>query len=507
MRNALLIAWREYAANASTKGFWIGLLIVPLIIVMSVQVPMWLEKKGRPTRQFVLIDQTGLYAPAIRAALAEREVNRERGELRAHAMAEARPGHEAEIKAILEAHGKGQENSASRVQETESKLRPLLKAEAGAFKLNRPESAIADPPVALEPGMDADAIFEAYRPWLKGDKKLGEATLHAVVFIPQGATPRLSGGESDKTRSAQYWSVNLADESLRNFLRPILNREAQQLELVARGLDVGAVRQAMGVILPVVELNPAKEQGSERVGAMDKVNQWLPSAFVYLLWISLFSIIQMLLNNMVEEKSNRLIEVLLSSVTPGELMMGKLVGIAAVGLTLVGTWICSGIFILIAMARPEMKMASQIVSTLQGGNLLPAFVFYFIMGYLMYSGLILAIGSVCNNIKEAQNYMGVITMLLMVPLLTMTFIPRDPNGTIATALSWIPIYTPFIMLNRIAASPPAFDVVGTMILAMATACFSLWGSVKVFRIGILLTGQPPKITQMIRWVFRDSKKS
>lgn len=503
MRNALLIAWREYAANAATKGFWIGLLIVPLIIVMSVQIPMWLDKKGRPTRQFVLIDQTGRYAPSIQAALRERGIERERSELRAHALDQAAPGKQAEIQAILADHGK----SEGGIQSTESKLRPLLREDAPPFKPGRPDFSLADPPVAIEPGMDGDALFEAHRPWLKGERKLGDSTLHAVIFIPEGAGPRLAGGEPDKKHAAQYWSVNLADESLRNFLRPILNREAQQAELVARGLDVGEVARAMGATLPFVELNPAKERGSERVGTMDKVNQWLPSAFVYLLWISLFSIIQMLLNNMIEEKSNRLIEVLLSSVTPGELMMGKLMGIAAVGLTLVGTWIISGIVILIAMARPEMKMAGQIVSTLQGGNLLPAFVFYFIMGYLMYAGLILAIGSVCNTIKEAQNYMGLITMLLMVPLFTMTFIPRDPNGTIATILSWIPIYTPFIMLNRIAADPPVFEVVGTMLLAVATAAFSLWGSVKVFRIGILQTGQPPKFRQLLRWVFHDPRKS
>jgi ABC-2 type transport system permease protein len=507
MRNALLIAWREYAANASTKGFWIGLLIVPLIILMSVQIPMWLEKKGRATRQFVLIDHTGRYAPPIQAALIRRDIERERGELRSHALGAAQPGRETEIQVVIAAHGKAGDKAESRIQETESKLRPLLRADVPAFKPGRPEFAIAEPPVALEAGMDSEAAFEAYRPWLKGDKKLGDTTLHAVLYIPKEAAPRLGGGEPEKSRSAQYWSVNLADESVRNFLKPVLNREAQQLELVTRGLDVGAVTQAMGATLPVVELNPAKDQGRERVGTMDKVNQWLPSAFVYLLWISLFSIIQMLLNNMIEEKSNRLIEVLLSSVTPGELMMGKLAGIAAVGLTLVGTWIISGIVILIAMARPEMKMAGQIVTTLQSGNLLPAFVFYFIMGYLMYAGLILAIGSVCNNIKEAQNYMGLITMLLMVPLFTMTFIPRDPHGTVATALSWIPIYTPFIMLNRIAADPPAFEVVGTMVLAMATAFLSLWGSVKVFRIGILQTGQPPKFTQMLRWIFHDPKKN
>jgi ABC-type Na+ efflux pump permease subunit len=114
--------------------------------------------------------------------------------------------------------------------------------------------------------------------------------------------------------------------------------------------------------------------------------------------------------------------------------------------------------------------------------------------------MILSIGSVCNTLKEAQNYMGVITMLMMVPLLTMMFIPKDPHGTVATALSWIPIYTPFIMMNRAAADPPLFDLIGTTVLLIVFTAFVLWAAVKIFRIGILRTGQPPRVIEMLRWL-------
>jgi ABC-2 type transport system permease protein len=135
-------------------------------------------------------------------------------------------------------------------------------------------------------------------------------------------------------------------------------------------------------------------------------------------------------------------------------------------------------------------------------NLLPAFVIYFIFGYLMYAALILALGSVCNTLKEAQNYMGMITMIMTVPLLTMMFIPKDPNGTLATALSWIPLYTPFIMMNRAAADPPLFDLVGTMVLLIATTVCTLWMAGKIFRIGVLRAGQPPKLVELLRWLRR-----
>jgi len=84
--------------------------------------------------------------------------------------------------------------------------------------------------------------------------------------------------------------------------------------------------------------------------------------------------------------------------------------------------------------------------------------------------------------------------------MTMFFIPKDPNGTLATALSWIPIYTPFAMMNRMAADPPLFEVVGTTVLLILTTVAVLWLSGKIFRIGILRTGQPPKVLELFRWI-------
>jgi ABC-type Na+ efflux pump permease subunit len=87
-----------------------------------------------------------------------------------------------------------------------------------------------------------------------------------------------------------------------------------------------------------------------------------------------------------------------------------------------------------------------------------------------------------------------------VPLITMVFIPKDPNGTLATVLSWIPLYTPFVMMNRAAADPPMFDQVGTMVLMVVSVVVVLWLSGKIFRRGILRTGQPPKLLELVRWI-------
>jgi ABC-2 type transport system permease protein len=166
----------------------------------------------------------------------------------------------------------------------------------------------------------------------------------------------------------------------------------------------------------------------------------------------------------------------------------------------VGAWMAALFCILSWKAGGASDIAGQLLTVMKTSNLVPMFSLYFILGYLMYAALILALGSVCNTIKEAQNYMAMITMTMMVPLLTLTFIPKDPNGVLARVLSWIPIYTPFTMMNRAAADPPLFDLVGTMVLLVLSTATALWMAGKIFRIGILRTGQPPKIVEMLRWL-------
>jgi len=181
-------------------------------------------------------------------------------------------------------------------------------------------------------------------------------------------------------------------------------------------------------------------------------------------------------------------------------MMGKLMGIAAIGLTMITTWIVSLVGILAWKAGPQFELAYQVFEVLKTSSLLFWFAVYFILGYTLYAGVILTIGSLCNTLKEAQNFMGLITVMMMVPLFTLMFIPKDPNGTLATVLSWIPCFTPFIMMNRVTADPPLFDQVGTLVMMIGFTAFVLWMAGRIFRIGILRTGHPPKLKELFRWI-------
>jgi ABC-2 type transport system permease protein len=460
MKFAFLVAWREYSENAKTRGFWISLLMFPVIIFLSVNVSILLETKATPVRHYVLVDQSGMFAAIVDSRLAQLTPRPQPGT-----------------------------NASGAPQ------RPFQRASV---------------PAMIDTNADLASLARDLKPWLRGEKNVEangrEVRLDAAILIPRDidkliVRPRAAkAGKSDATNGIEFWSANLADPRLRDEIEQAVNGEIRRREYLARGMDSAAIREVEQTRALFASLNPAKEAGREAVSGADVIRQWAPSGFVYLLWVSIFAISQMLLNNIIEEKSNRIIEVLLSSVTPGELMMGKLLGIAAIGLTMVSVWMAALFGVLSWKSGAAPDLASQLLLALKTSNLVPMFLVYFLLGYVMYAAFILALGSVCNTIKEAQNYMAMITMIMMIPLLTMPFIPKDPNGAVARLLSWIPIYTPFTMMNRVNASPPLFDLIGTTLLLLASTAASLWMAGKIFRIGILRTGQPPRIVEMLRWL-------
>lgn len=471
------VAVREFAENARTKGFWIGILLFPVVIAVASIVPALLMAKGVSTRHFVLVDQDGSFAPHIRRELAARHPGA--------AAPDALPG------LASPAAGPG--------------VPP-----APAPRAARPEWIEVPLPPGIDPAADPSNLEAQLRPWLKGERPLPTTgpgprpKLFAAIIIPKGL-----GTPGPGHASIRYWSENQADTGLRDTLQRIVTSQLQDREYQALGVDPAVVARVAARRAPVIDLNPRKAEGEERVDLRDRIRQWAPSFFVYLLWVAIFAVSQMLLNSVIEEKSNRIIEVLLSSVTPHELMWGKLLGVMMTGAVMMVAWVGSVLLlgsVAAALApggpggAPSANVAADVSSLLTSSALLPAFAAYFVLGYVAYATLFLTIGSLCNTLKDAQNLMGPVMLVLMVPLFLMPFIPRDPNGPVATVASWIPLYTPFVMMNRIAASPPWIDVVGTGLLLVAFDVLLLWACGRIFRLAILRTGQPPRLVELVRWI-------
>ena len=513
MKYILLVANREYFESIKAKGFWLSLFLFPAILFLSIKVPIWLETQGTPTRYFVLLDQSGSLAPVIEPAM-ERSYQKELFDaLKEYAQKNAI--NDPAVSTNPKASNEGLPHSVEAFLNQGGKdaylerLRPTLKPGAPSFHAPRRHFQQTELPTDIKADGDLDTISEALKKYLRHERKISaqgqEVELSAAVLIPRDIDRQIVRPGSPSVPAAshqvQYWSVNSSESSLRDEIERIVNGEIRRREYLARGLDASAVHQVESTYVPFASLNPKKEKGKEAMSTSDVIRQWAPSGFVYLLWVAIFSIMQMLLNNTIEEKSNRIIEVLLSSVTPGELMLGKLFGIAAVGLTIVSAWMLE-LFVGLSWKSGASEIGGQILTVLRTSDLIPMFSIYFLLGYLMYAAAILSLGSVCNTLKEAQSYMGILTLLMMVPLMTMTFIPKEPNGTVARVLSWIPLYTPFTMMNRGMADPPLVDLIGTLLMLLAVTSAALWMAGKIFRIGVLRTGQPPKVLELLKWAMK-----
>ncbi|MEN9546469.1 MAG: hypothetical protein RLZZ356_1201 [Verrucomicrobiota bacterium] len=502
MRNTLLIAVREFLDNARTRGFWFGILLVPLIWMVASQVPLLLARKGTPTRHFALIDTSadGRLGAVVSGRLKEVESRREN--LRFREWVAPRLRSDQPLSGL---------DPASRPWERlQQELTPWMKDDAGRFTPPEPLHRRVALPKELEWRGDRGEFEGRLRDWMREDRTFRpegsdrEVSLFAVAILEEDPA-------SNAPPSLRFWSVNQADTQLRERMGEALSREFRRREYARLGMDPVVVDQVEKGQARVIGLDPRKAAGEERVGAADLLRQWAPSAFVYLLWIAVFGVSQMLLNSLIEERSNRILEVLMSSVTPLELMAGKLIGVAAVGTVMALSWIGSLVLVTFwmihtsgaaALAPDSMvtRLPIELATLLGDSWLLPAFGLYFLLGYLFYAGVILALGSTCNDLKEAQNFTGVIALLMMVPLVSITFIPKDPNGPVATVLSWIPPYTPFVMMNRVAAHPPMLEVIGTLVLLVVSDIVVLWACARIFRIAVLRTGQPASLAQLLRWV-------
>ncbi|MFQ5551887.1 MAG: ABC transporter permease, partial [Gemmatimonadales bacterium] len=299
---------------------------------------------------------------------------------------------------------------------------------------------------------------------------------------------------------SRYVSRNLTDDDLKDWFSRNATAVVRSRRLAQENISP---QIASWIQQPVrFEARRIGDTGREEdVRDEDQLKQWAPVAFLYLLWISVFTSSQMLLTNTIEEKSNRIMEVLLSSVSPLQLMVGKIAGIAGSGLILIGSWIL--MFYVGTKYLPGILGASPTLdlSVLASDpKYILAFGFYYLFGYLLYASLLVAIGSVVNTLKEAQNLMGPITLLLMVPLIAMIPIGKDPNGTLAQVMSYIPPFTPFVMMNRAAGPPSTFEYVSTTVLLIVSVLVAMWAAAKIFRIGILMTGKAPKFREILRWL-------
>jgi len=293
----------------------------------------------------------------------------------------------------------------------------------------------------------------------------------------------------DGKGKSQYFMVpkNISDMETFDTVTNLLNESVRSLRIKEHNLSDELVKKLFERI-NIEQVNLGSK--TEKTGFSFSIVM-VPFFFLWLMFMGIFGVSQQMLTSVIEEKNSRVYEVLLSSLSPFELMSGKILGLSGVGFIMIGVWGS------VALGFAVYKDFTNLISF----NSLIYFLLYFIFGFLLFSSLIAAIGSTCNTIREAQSYMTPITLVSIIPMLTWFYIAQNPNGTLAITLSFIPLMTPFIMMLRLAANPtlPIIQIIASLLLLGISVPIAIAFSAKIFRTGILMYGKQPSPREILRW--------
>ncbi len=340
----------------------------------------------------------------------------------------------------------------------------------------------------------------------------------AILYIPQDILT---------TQQAELISSGKTSFVTQEVISSQLEGIIREKEYKAKGIDLKLIQS----IKPKVALD-AKEitvDGEEK-NSNTAIAMGIGVALAILVYLSLFLYGAQVMRGIIEEKSNRIIEVIISSVKPFQLMMGKIVGIGMVGLTQFVMWLVLtlGLFIVatalfvnpqdmqeVAASQPgaanmgTMSKAigqgdsAAILASLQSFNFTEVIVFFFlffIAGYLLYSAIFAAAGSAVDNETEANQFSMPITMpLLLTYILSFGVIINDPNGPIATWLSFIPFTSPIAMLVRIPFGVPLWQILTSLAFLILTFLLITWVAARIYRVGILIYGKKANLKEIIKW--------
>jgi len=333
-----------------------------------------------------------------------------------------------------------------------------------------------------------------------------------------------SEDESELVSNVQFYSDESPSLSIIRNLETKIEKQLSDFKLKNDGVDLNKIRNAK------TNINIGQETFSgEKTSKIDSVLKLaFGGAAGYLLFMFIIIYGNLIMRSVIEEKTSRIIEVIISSVKPIQLMMGKIIGTSLAGLTQFAIWLVLGgviVFGLTAilgidmahMQTPQQEMMQQamenpeIASEIELGiqsffnlplaNLILAFLFFFIGGYLLYSSLYASVGAAVDNETDTQQFMLPIIMPLILAVYVGVFtVIQDPHGTVSTVFSFIPLTSPVVMLMRIPFGVPIWQQVLSFIILIGTFTLTVWFAAKIYRVGILMYGKKPSYKELYKWI-------
>lgn len=321
-------------------------------------------------------------------------------------------------------------------------------------------------------------------------QRIRNQDLYAFVVIPERSDQPGAGAEQQIRFHAQDSSLSEA----RDWVFRTINEIVKVRRLKASGIDPQVVQQ-LSQPVPVVGMGLAARSSDGTVNSKVENDPltaiFLPMGVMMLMFMVIFMSSQPMLESVLEEKSQRIAEVLLGSANPFQLMSGKLLGTVAGSLTVFAIYLIGAWFFTI-----QRGWADRIPF-----ELIPWFVVFQILGVLFYASIFLAIGASVSQLKEAQSMLLPVWMLMMCPMFVWIFIVRDPLGPMATYFSLFPPATPTTMMLRMATGQtiPGWQPILGSILTLIATLFIVVIASRIFRVGILWQGKTPKLSEILKW--------
>jgi ABC-2 type transport system permease protein len=430
MKNkALIVATSEFTTLVQSKAFILGLLLMPVFMGIAVGVQKFTrDATDIKDRPFVIVDRSGALAGPLKAAADEW-------------------------------------NHANAANDAGPQSQPRFLPSDAAFDPTDEQAR-----AALSDRVRRDEIF-------------------AFVEIPSDVL------NPDTKSTINYYSNHPGYRTLPAWIQSTLNREILNQRFRSASID-RAVVSRLTQRVDLSELGLLERNAAGTIKAASKVDKVrttaIPLGMMMILLFSVMSSAPQLLNSVIEEKMSRISEVLIGSITPYELMMGKLLGSAAVSVLLAAIYMTGGVM----MARHYGYGDAIRMSDL-------AWVVVFLsVAVFMFGSIFITIGAACSDLKDAQGMMAPAMLLLMLPWMTWFSILNAPESPVSVALSLFPTATPFLMLLRIAIppGPPAWQIALGVVLTGATAVFMVHAAGKIFRTGLLMQGKAATFGEMWKWV-------
>ena len=441
MRKTFIVAVREYMVSVRTKAFLIGLLMMPLMMGGGFIVGALMEGRvDTKDKRIAVADYTGRLFNALDSAAQQRNET-----------------------AIFQGEGAARKQILPR------------------FVLQKIETGAAD-------GEDMQQLS------LQLSDRIRKGELMAFVLIGPGV---IDASKDPSSATLNYYSNTPTYNDARNWITGVLNEQVQQLHLEGAAIDSKVVRRLTQRV-PVGNLGLVETDAAGNIIRAVETNQLanflVPFAMMFLMFMVIMASTAPLLNSTLEEKTQRIAEVLLASIPPFELMAGKLIGILGVSLTM------ATVYLLGAYAALNRAGYAQFFPWQSIGW----FVGFLSLAVLMYGSIFIAIGAAVSDMKEAQSMMTPVMLLVVSPMFVLQYVMREPASTLSLVMSLFPPATPMLMTIRQTVPPgiPVWQPLLGIALVVLTSLVCVFAAGRIFRVGILMQGKGAKVSEMFRWALR-----